>query len=309
MLAAYYQRDAVQTSLVADVASAYIELKNLDERLAISRRTVDSRRESLDLVKARGEGGVGADLETGQAEALLGQALTAIPITEKAIAEKENQIRSLLGEYPGGITRGDTLDSLDQSLRIKGGLPSSLLERRPDVAAANQSFQAAVAQIGVAEAMRLPSLSLTGNGGVVSGDLGKLMESKSAAYSIGPNLAGPIFDAGRGKARAEAARARAGEALAIYNKTSQQAFREAADAINAHVKTGEIAARQNNLVESYRKVARVATDRFQGGASGYLEVLDAERSLFNAELEQADARRNRLLSVVYAYRALGGGWQ
>lgn len=309
LLAAYYQRDAVQTSLVADVASAYIELKNLDERLAISRRTVDSRRESLDLLKARGEGGVGSDLEIGQAEALLGQALTAIPITEKAIAEKENQIRSLLGEFPGGISRGGTLDGLDQSLRIKGGLPSSLLERRPDVAAANQSFQAAVAQIGVAEAMRLPSLSLTGSGGVVSGDLGKLLESKSAAYSIGPNLTGPIFDAGRGKARAEAARARAGEALAIYNKTSQQAFREAADAINAHVKTGEIAARQNNLVESYRKVARVATDRFQGGASGYLEVLDAERSLFNAELEQADARRNRLLSLVFAYRALGGGWQ
>ena len=309
LLAAYYQRDAVQTSLVAAVASAYIELKNLDERLAISRRTVDSRRESLELVTARGEGGVGSDLETGQAEALLGQALTAIPITEKAIAEKENEIRALLGEYPGGIARGGSLDSLDDSLRIKGGLPSSLLERRPDVAAANHSFQAAVAQIGVAEALRLPNLSLTGNGGVLSGDLGKLLESNSTAYSVGPSLTGPIFDAGRSKARADAARARAGEALSIYNKASQQAFREAADAINAHVKTGEIAARQNSLVESYRKVAGVATDRFQGGASGYLEVLDAERSLFSAELELADARRNRLLAVVFAYRALGGGWR
>lgn len=309
LLAAYYQRDAVQTSLVAAVASAYIELKNLDERLAISRRTVNSRRESLELVKARGEGGVGSDLETGQAEALLGQALTAIPITEKAIAEKENQIRSLLGEYPGGITRGGSLDSLDSSLRIKGGLPSSLLERRPDVAAANHSFQAAVARIGVAEALRLPNLSLTGSGGMISGDLGKLLEGKSTSYSIGPDLTGPLFDAGRSKARAEAARAAAGESLAVYNKSAQQAFREAADAINAHVKTGEIVARQRDLVESFKKVSGVAGERFQGGSSGYLEVLDAERNLFAAELELADARRNRLLSVVAAYRALGGGWK
>ena len=309
LLAAYYRRDAVQTSLVAAVASAYIELKNLDERLAISRRTVESRRTSLELVTARGEGGVGSDLETGQAEALLGQALTAIPITEKAIAEKENEIRALLGAYPGGIARGGSLSSLDNSLRIRGGLPSSLIARRSDIAAANHSYQAAVAEIGVAEALRLPSLSLTGSGGAVSGDLGKLLEGKSATFSIGPRLAGPIFDAGRGKARVKAAEARAGEAQAAFERSAQQAFREAADAINAHVKTGEIVARQHGLVESYRKVSSVASDRFQGGASGYLEVLDAERSLFTAELELADARRNRLLSVVLAYRALGGGWQ
>jgi multidrug efflux system outer membrane protein len=308
LLSAYYQRDAVQTSLVAAVATAYIELKNLDERLAISRRTVKSRRESLNLVTARGEGGVSSDLETAQAEALLGQALTAIPITEKAITEKENEIRSLLGEYPGSITRGGSMAKLDSSLRIKGGLPSSLIERRPDVAAANHSYQAAVAEIGVAEALRLPNLSLTGSGGVISQDLGKLLEGKSGAYSIGPNLAGPIFDAGRSKARVEAAKARADEALTAYNKAAQQAFREAADSINAHVKTAEIVTQQTGLVNSYKKVATVANDRFQGGASSYLEVLDAERSLFAAELELADARRNRLLSVIFAYRALGGGW-
>jgi len=309
LLSATYQRDAVQTSLVAAVASTYIELKNLDERLAISQRTVKSRRESLDLVTARGEGGVGSDLEIAQAEALLGQALTAIPITEKAITEKENEIRSLLGEYPGGIARGGSLASLNSSLRIKGGLPSSLIERRPDVAAANYSYQAAVAEIGIAEALRLPSLSLTGSGGVISNDLGNLIEGKSGAYSIGPKLAGPIFDAGRSKARVEAAKARAEEAFAAYDKAAQQAFREAADSINAHVKTGEIATQQAGLVVSYKKVSAVANDRFQGGASGYLEVLDAERSLFAAELQLADAQRDRLLSVVLAYRALGGGWK
>jgi len=309
LLAAEYQRDAVQTSLVAAVASAYIQLKNLDERLAISKRTAESRRASLELVKARAAGGVSSDLEVGQSEALLGQALTAIPVTEKAITETENQIRALIGDYPGGITRGGDLNKLDNSLRITGGLPSSLLQRRPDLAAADQSYQAAVAEIGVAEALRLPSLTLSGSGGLVSSELDNLLQGKSGAYSIGPRLAGPIFDAGRGKARVDAAKARAGEAQAQYDSAAKQAFREAADALNGHVKTGQIVTEQTRLVESNQKVARVANDRFTGGASSYLEVLDAERSLFNSELALADARRDRLLSVVQAYRALGGGWK
>ena len=309
LLAAEYLRDGVQTSLIASVASSYIQLKNLDERLAISKRTADSRRSSLDLVTARRDGGVSSDLEVGQADALLGQALTAIPITEQAIAAKENEIRSLLGEYPGGVARGGSLDKLDSSLTIKGGLPSTLMERRPDIAAASQDYQAAVAQIGVAEALRLPSLSLTGSGGVISDDLGNLLEGKSGAYTIGPRLAGPIFDAGRGKARVDTAKAVAGEALAAHDRAAKQAFREAADSINAHLKTGQIITEQSRLVASNRKVATVANERFQGGASSYLEVLDAERSLFTSELDLADARRDRLLAVVEAYRALGGGWK
>lgn len=309
LLAAGYQRDAVQTTLVASIASAYIQLQNLDERLAISQRTAESRRASLDLVKARAEGGVSSDLEVGQAEALLGQALTAIPVTEKAIAETENQIRVLIGEFPGGIARGNGIDALDSALRISGGLPSSLLQRRPDLSAADQAYQAAVAEIGVAEALRLPSLTLTGSGGLVSSELDNLLQGRSGAYTIGPRLAGPIFDAGRGKARVDAAAARAGEARALYDSAAKQAFREAADALNAHVKTGQIVTEQTRLVESNQKVARVANDRFTGGASSYLEVLDAERSLFNSELALADARRDRLLSVVQAYRALGGGWK
>jgi len=308
LLATQYQRDAVQTSLIASVASAYIQLKNLDERLAISRRTAESRKASLTLVTSRRDGGVSSDLEVGQAEALLGQALTAIPATEKAISEQENQIRILLGEYPGKIARGGSLDQLD-TLHIAGGLPSLLLARRPDISAANQNFQAATAEIGVAQALRLPNLSLTGSGGLISSDLDHLLEGKSAAYSIGPTLTGPIFDAGRSKARVQAAQARAQQARAAYDKAAKQAFREAADSINGHVKTGEIVAAQTALVKSDRKVATVANDRFQGGQSSYLEVLDAERSLFSAELDLADVRRDRLLSVVEAYRALGGGWK
>jgi multidrug efflux system outer membrane protein len=309
LLETEFRRDAVQTSLVAAVAKAYIELRNLDERLAISQRSVESRTASLELVASRRDGGVSSDLEVGQAEALLGQARTAIPITQQAIAAKENEIRFLIGGHPASIARGGELTQLDSTVKIKGGLPSGLLARRPDIAAADQAYQAAVAQVGVAEALRFPSLSLTGRGGAVSAELDKLLNSDSATYSIGMRIAGPIFDAGLGKSRVDAARAQAGEALANHNRAVKQAFREAADAINAHVKTGEIIAEQARLVDANRKVARVAGERFQGGESSYLEVLDAERSLFDAELALADARRNRLLAVVEAYRALGGGWK
>jgi multidrug efflux system outer membrane protein len=309
LLQAEYQRDAVQTLLIASVATAYIDLKNLDERLEISKSTAASREKSLSLVKARRDGGVSSDLEVGQAEALLGQAKVSIPVTEQAIAAKENEIRALLGEYPGSVVRGGSLERLESSLRIAGGLPASLLQRRPDVAAADQAFQAATAEIGVAEALRLPSLSLTGRGGMISADLNDLLEGASATYSIGPRLTGPIFDAGRAGFRVEAARARAQQALAAHTSAAKQAFREAADSLNAHVKTGEIIAETGRLVASLDSVAQVANDRFQGGASSYLEVLDAERSLFNAQLDFADARRNRLLAVVQAYRALGGGWK
>lgn len=308
-LQAQYQRDAVQTSLIAAVAGAYIELKSLDERLEISKRTAESRQKSLDLVLERRNGGVSSDLEVGQAEALLGQARTAIPVTEQAIAAKENEIRSLLGEFPGSVARGGSLDSLESRLKIKAGLPSELLQRRPDIAAADQAFQAATAEIGVAQALRLPRLALTGSGGWASTDLDQLLERKSGVYSIGPDLAGPLFDAGRGRSRVQAAQALAKQALAEHDRAAKQAFREAADAINAHVKTGEIVTEQSRLVESERKVATVANERFLGGASSYLEVLDAERNLFDSELQLTDARRDRLLSVVQAYRALGGGWK
>lgn len=309
LLEAQYQRDGVQTSLVAAVSSAYIDLKNLDERLAISHATVESRKASLDLVTSRRKGGVGSDLEVGQAEALLSQALITIPTTEQAIAAKENEIRVLLGEYPAGISRGGSLDSLASSLKITAGLPSALMARRPDLAAANQGFQAATAQIGVAEALRFPSLSLTGSGGMVSTELNHLLEGKSAAYTIGPQLAGPVFDAGRGKARVQAAQASARIALAAYEKAAQHAFQEAADALTAYQKSGEIIAEETKLVASQKSVSTLAMERFTGGVSSYLEVLDAERELFTSQLDLADARANRLRAVVQAYRALGGGWK
>jgi multidrug efflux system outer membrane protein len=308
-LEAEFRRDAVRTSLVAAVAGAYIELKNLDERLAISQRTVTSRRSSLELVSAQRDGGVSSDLEVGQAEALLGQALVSIPLTERAIAAKENEIRVLLGDFPGPVARGGDLEALARSLKIAGGLPSSLLARRPDLAAADQAFQAATAEIGVAEALRLPRLALTSRGGLASSELGNLLQAGSGTFSLGPSLAGPIFDAGRSGFRVKAAQARARQALAAHEQAAKAAFREAADAIHGHLKSGEIIEERLKLVEALKKVSLVAQDRFQAGASSYLEVLDAERSLFLAELDLADAQSERLLATVLAYRALGGGWQ
>jgi multidrug efflux system outer membrane protein len=309
LLATQHDRDAVQTSLISAVAAAYIDLQNLDERLAISRSTSASRKNSLDLVTTRRDGGVSSDLEVGQADALLGEADISIPVTEQAIAAKENELRALIGSFPGSVARSGSLDRLDRNLRISAGLPSSLLERRPDLAAANQAFQAATADIGTAEALRLPTFSLTGRAGMASSDLNNLLQGKSATFSIGPQLVGPLFDAGRSGFAVKAAQARARQAHSDYRKAALQAFREAADSLNAFQKTGEIIDRRARQIAALKRVASVALERFKGGSSGYLEVLDAERSLFDAELQLADAKRDRLQAVVQAYRALGGGWK
>lgn len=309
LLQAQYQRDGVQTLLIAAVANAYVDLKNLDERLAIARRTVESRKVSLELVKSRKEGGVSSEIEVRQAESLLAQAQVIIPTTERGIATKENEIRALLGEYPGGITRGGSFDSLDKVTHISAGLPSSLIARRPDVAAADQNFRAATAEIGVAQALRFPSLTLTGRGGVISSDLNDLLEGRSGAYSFGPNLAGPIFDAGRRKAQVEGAQAAAKTAMAEYDKAVKTAFQEAANSIISYQKAGQIINEQTILVKAQRAAAQLSMERFKGGVTSYLEVLDSERNLFNSELALADARSDRMRAVVQAYRALGGGWK
>jgi len=309
LLQAQYQRDGVQTLLIAAVASAYVDLKNLDERLAIVRRTVESRKISLDLVKSRKDGGVSSDIEVRQAESLLAQAQVLIPTTELGIATKENEIRALLGEYPGGITRGGSFDSLEKVTRISAGLPSSLIARRPDVAAADQNFQAATAQIGVAEALRFPTLSLTGRGGLMSAELHNLLEGRSGAFSFGPNLTGPLFDAGNRRARVEGAKAAAKTAMAEYDGAVKTAFREAADAIIFYQKTDQIISEQKRLVTAQSAAAQLSMERFKGGVTSYLEVLDSERNLFNSELNLADARADRMRAVVQAYRALGGGWK
>ena len=303
-----YGRATVQTGLVASVASAYADLRTYDRQLEIARSTLESRRKSLGLVQERAKQGVSSDLEVGQAEVLLRQAEVRVPQTEQAIAITEDLICVLLGRHPGPVARGRTLESFDGSLRLKAGLPSHLLETRPDILSAEQDLVAANAEIGVAKAAYFPALRLTGSDGFVSGQLEDLFKGPAHTWSFAPTLAGPIFNAGRIHFSVKSAEAEQKRLVAAYQGTIQQAFREAADSIITYDKAGQVVDRQMALVSSLERVASLAATRYQGGASSYLEVLDAERNLFDGQLALTEARRTRLKAVVQAYRALGGGW-
>lgn len=309
LLASEYSRATVQSTLVAAVASAYVDLRAADRQLEIARRTLESRRKSFALVQERARQGVSSDLETSQAEVLLRQAEVAVPTAERSIALKENEISLLLGRMPGGIARGQSLEGLAARTRVGAGLPSALLERRPDILAAEQNLISLNADIGVARAAYFPAVRLTGQGGLLSSDTDRLFESTARTWAITPSVAGPIFDAGRIRANVKATEARQKQAIAEYEKSIQVAFRESADSLVGYGKAGEIVTRQRQLVAALQRVADLAAARYEGGASSYLEVLDAERNLFEGELALADALRLRLQSVVGAYRALGGGWK
>jgi multidrug efflux system outer membrane protein len=309
LLASEYARATVQSILVASVAAAYIDLRAADRQLEIARTTLASRKESLEIVRKRVQEGVSSDLESGQAEVLLHQAEVAVPTAERAIRLKENEISLLLGRMPGGVQRGQSLEALAGRMRVSAGLPTALLERRPDVLAAEQNLIAQNADIGVAKAAYFPALRLTGQGGLLSNDVDQLFESTARTWAFTPSLAGPIFDGGRIRANVKATEARQKQSLAKYEKSIQLAFRESADALISYAKAGEIVGRQRDLVGSLQKVTDLASARYEGGASSFLEVLDAERNLFDGELALTDTLRLRSLSVVDAYRALGGGWK
>lgn len=309
VLQSEFARSTVQSSLVAAVASVYVDLRAFDRQLEISERTLDSRKKSFSLVQERAKQGVSSDLEVSQGEVLLRQAEVAIPTAQQAILLKENQLSLLLGRMPGGITRGRNLDGLGTSVRVSSGLPSAVLEKRPDILAAEQNLVALNADIGVAKAAYFPALRLTGRGGLLSADVDNLFDANARTWSFAPQLAGPIFDAGRTKFGVKGAEARKKEAVANYEKAIQTAFREVADALQSYAKVGDIVSRQTALVAALQKVADLASARYEGGASSYLEVLDAQRALFDGELTLTNAMRLRVQTVVEAYRSLGGGWQ
>ena len=308
LLATDYGRATVETTLVASVASSYADLRTYDRQLEISRQTVESRKKSLALVQERAKQGVASDLEVGQAEVLLRQAEVKVPQAEQAIGVTENAICVLLGRHPGPVARGRVLENLDTSLRLKAGMPSRLLETRPDLLAAEQEMVAANANIGVAKAAYFPALSLTGRGGLISSDIDDLLKDTAKTWTLAPEVTAPIFNAGRIGFGVKAAEARQKQALAAYLGAIQNAFREASDAIITFDKAGEVVGKQEALVAALARVASLAATRYEGGASSYLEVLDAERNLFDGQLALTEARRSRILAAVKTYRALGGGW-
>ena len=309
LLGAEENRKGVVTTLVGDVATAYLTLRELDDVLDISGRTLRTREESLELTRSRQQGGVATLLDLRQAEQLVDTAAQVIPAIEQAIGQTENQIRLLLGESPGQVPRGRSL--VDQGLapEVPAGLPSELLQRRPDIRAAEQDLVAANAEIGVAKAAYFPQLSLSGFLGGQSTQLASLFSGPHGVWNLTPQLTQPIFTAGRIKSNVKLAEAERTRALVQYERVIQTAFTEVSNSLIAHQKVRESREKQEALVGTLRDRLRLAYVRYRGGVDTQLNALDADRDLFQAELVLAQIRLEESLTVVQLYKSLGGGWQ
>ena len=308
LLAIEDNQRTVMIALIADVASAYLLLRDLDARVAIAQATLQARNKSTALIQARFDKGTVALIDVNQAQIQEADAAAQLASLQRQARETENLLNVLLGKNPRPIIRGRAIDANIVVPDVPPGLPSALLERRPDIRAAEQRLAAQTARIGVAEALRIPSVTLTGNLGVASNDLSDLLDSDNKIWGVGIDILGPIFDAGKRKNLVEAEKARTEQALNAYEQSILQALREVEDAL-AGIRwyREELAAREFQL-----RAAQSASDlswaRYNGGVTSYLEVLDSDRSLFDAQLAASDIRRRELVSIVSLYKALGGGW-
>ncbi len=309
LLNADENRKAVITTLVSDVAGDYFNLLQLDYELEISQNTLETRRESLRLTQERRGGGVATLLDLRQAEQLVASAAQTIPTLTQQVEQTENQISLLLGANPGSVARGRKFLEQEMPPEVPAGLPSALLDRRPDIRAAEQALIAANANIGVAKAAYFPQLSLSGFLGGQSTQLTSLFSGPHSAWSFVPQVTQPIFAGGRLKSGVRLAEAERDSALTQYEKTIQTAFTEVSDALIARQRTRESRVEQERLVAALEDRKRLAYVRYRGGVDTQLNALDADRDLFQAQLNLAQIRLNELLSVVQLYKALGGGWQ
>jgi outer membrane protein, multidrug efflux system len=299
----------VRQTLVAQVATTYLQLLELDLELQIGEASYANRTNSLVLTQSREEGGVSSMQDVYQAKVLVYTAEASIATTSRQIEQTENQLNILLGHNPGTIQRGAPLVEHKLRANVPPGLPSSLLERRPDVRAAEQELIAANANIGEAKAAFFPQVTLTGAFGYQTVALSDLFTAPARTWQFGPAVSFPLFTGGRLRGNLNLAKATFEESLARYQQTVQQAFREVSDALIAYQRNQEFFARQQDLTQANRDAAQLASVRYDGGVTSYLEVLYNEQQLFDAELLLAQARRDELLSVVELYRALGGGWE
>lgn len=301
-------RRAVATILVGDVMETYLSLRALDLELEIARRTSEVATEGLRLTRARQERGIGNNLDVRQAEQLLYIARGQVASAERAIAQRENALSLLLGRHPGEIARGRSIEALHVPPAVPAGLPSTLLERRPDIREAEQQLIAANARIGAAKAEYFPRISLTGLLGVQSRSLSGLLTGGAGLWSAGLGAAAPVFNAGRTGANVRYAEAVQRELVVSYQRAIYAALREVADALVGRRKTADQRVEQQRLVEALEATVRLSRQRYEGGIDNYLQVLDAQRNLFQGELELARLRQQELTSIVQLYRALGGGW-
>ena len=302
-------RHGVIVSLVSDVASTYFTLRERDLELEIGTGTRDVAARHLDLVGLRHDHGAATALDVHQAEELLYIASAQISSTQRDISQAENALNLLVGRAPGDIARGKPVDDYGLPPELPAGLPSALLERRPDIREAEQRLIAANAQIGAARAYYFPQISLTGFLGGQSRALTELFTGPARNWSISPAALLPIFNAGQVRVAVRLTEAQQREMVIAYQKTIYTALREVSDALIRYDRTREQRRQQDQLVHALAETARLATLRYQGGLDSYLQVLDAERNLFQGRLSVAQLRLQELLSFVQLYRALGGGWQ
>jgi outer membrane protein, multidrug efflux system len=309
LLATEWGQKAVMSSLVSNVASAYFQLLELDSEMEISRGALASRKESLRLVEVRAKGGVTSMLDVRQSEQLVYTAAAAIPDLERRIEQQENLISILLGKNPAPVTRGRSLVENAIPPTVPAGLPSSLLGRRPDIQSSEQQLVAANARIGVAKAAYFPQITLTAIGGYQSPALTDLFTGPAGLWNFGGQLVQPIFTGGRIRSNVRLTEAQQQEAVLVYQQSIQQAFREVSDSLVAYRKNQEFRAQQELLTNSAQDATRLSDQRYRGGVTSYLEVLDSDTRYFDAQLGLAQARLNERLALVQLYNALGGGWQ
>ena len=310
--AEYLSQEAVQLgviqSLVTGVASSYFQLLELDQELQVAKQSLVSRQGSLRLVQARLTGGLANQLEADQATSLVASAAATIADVERRREQAENFLNALLGRNPGPVDRTKLLGDQKLAPEVPAGLPSALLDRRPDIRLAEQQLVAANARVGVAKSLFFPSISLTGSGGYQNFEISNLFKATGGVYGYGGSLVQPLFNAGALWANYKASKAQREAAILSYQKSVQESFRDVADSLIGYQKAREYRAQREIFATTLRNQLRLANMRYEGGVSSYLEVLDTERQALDAELTYAQAYLGELDSVIRVYKALGGGW-
>ena len=309
MLASEWGQRAVISSLVANVATAYFQLRALDSQLEIAKNTLGSRQQSLQLTKVLETHGSASDLDVSQSEQLVYTASESIPDLERQIQQQENLLSVLLGENPGPINRGQALTEQPVLESVPAGLPSELLERRPDVRQAEEIIVAANAQIGVAKASFFPSISLTGIGGLESNALNRFINAPSQAWFGALSVAQPVFQGGALRSGLRLSRAQYQEAVLAYQQTVQNALEQVSNALIAYQKDRDFRGQQELLTQAAQRSDQLSLVLYHHGGASYLQVLTNETNYFSAELNLVQAQLNERLALVQLYQALGGGWQ
>jgi len=309
LLATQWGSRAARTQVIQDVVTNYLQLRALDEQLDITRKTIATRQESLKLTQTLEQGGSTTLADVRQAEELLYTAQANVPSLEQQIEQQENALSLLLGRNPSTVIRGQKITEQPHPQAVPAGIPSALLERRPDILQAEATLVAANAQIGVARAAYFPQISLSGQGGTNSSQLKSLFDSKNVYMYASGSISQPIFDGGKIRANYRLAKATQQEMVLSYQKTIASALRDVSNALVAYRKTTEYREQQDHEVAATADAVRLARLRYQGGSTSYLEVLTNDATLYTAQLTLVNAQQQEALSLVQLYSSLGGGWE